>query len=119
MPPLSDPERLQCYRNALANWRFEGYVRFTELADRWVRKELGGGTTRDIARLMNDFANGSPPGVIDEQRETRPEWSEHEYHYDLRFEIAGRRLYIETRLFYDDPDDTDDPIIYVVNIHDA
>jgi hypothetical protein len=50
MPPLSDPERLQCYRNALANWRFEGRVRFRELADRWVRKELGGCTTRDVAR---------------------------------------------------------------------
>ena len=119
MPPLSDPERLQCYRNALANWRFEGYVRFTELADRWVRKQLAGCTTRDVARLMNDFVNGSTPGVIDEQKETRPEWSEHEYHYDLRFEIAGRRLYIESRLFYDDPDDPGDPIIYVVNIHDA
>ena len=95
MPALSDPERLRCCRNALGNWRFEGYVRFTELADRWVRKELAGCTTRDVACLMNDFVNGPSPGLIDEQRETRPEWSDHDYHYDLRFEIEGRRVYIE------------------------
>ncbi len=38
MPPLSDPERLECYRNALANWQFDGYIRFTELADQWCTK---------------------------------------------------------------------------------
>jgi hypothetical protein len=75
MPPLSDPVRLGCYKNALANWRFEGYVRFTELADKWVRKELSACTTREVARLMNEVVNGPGGGVIDEQPEKRPEWS--------------------------------------------
>jgi hypothetical protein len=52
--------------------------------------------------------------------ETRPEWSDRfEHHYDLRPVLAGRRLYVETRLIYSDPTDADDPVIHVVNIHDA
>ncbi len=84
-----------------------------------MHKELIGYTTREVARPMHEYVNGSSQGVIDEQRETRPEWADYDYHYDLRFEIAGRRVYIETRLFFDDPDDPDDPVIDVVNIHDA
>ena len=34
-------------------------------------------------------------GVIDEVRETRPEWRDaHEFHHDLRFTIQGKEVYI-------------------------
>jgi hypothetical protein len=116
MAELVDPVRLRAYRNALENWRFADYIRWTEPAESWVRRELEGLTTRELGRLMFEFVAAG--GRIDEVRETRPEWLEHEFHYDLRFEVEGRRVYVETRLFVQHPDDPDDPWIHVVSFHD-
>jgi len=57
-------------------------------------------------------------GTIDQVVETRPEWSKHEFHYDLRFEMEEQPIYVETRLLFDDPSGPDDPRIHVVNIHE-
>ena len=56
---------------------------------------------------------------MDEQVETREPWREHAFHHDIRQRMAGRLIYFETRLIYRDPDDPDDPQIWVVNVHDA
>jgi hypothetical protein len=48
--------------------------------------------------------------------ETRPEWNDRPFHYELRIPIAGRLIYVETILIDDDPTD---PVIRVVSIHDA
>jgi hypothetical protein len=118
MPPLTDPERLACYLNALANWRYEGFITFSPLALDWLRREYPDYLPRDVAELLFDHVAAG--GVIDEQPETRERWRDlHEYHYDLRVPVLGRRIYFETRLSYRDPNDPDDPIIDVVNIHDA
>jgi hypothetical protein len=92
-------------------------VVWTELAQHWVRRELDGLTPSAVANLMYDHVIGG--GQIDQVPEHRPEWSQYEYHYDLRFVILGRRVYIETRLLFDDPTDRDDPVVVVGNIHDA
>ena len=87
MAPLTDPERLRAYKNALDNWAYSGYVRFqlTEQSRHWVRETLGI-ALNDIGRLMHEYVAAG--GEIDEVRETRPEWcSEHKFHYDLRFII--------------------------------
>ena len=42
MARLTDPEILTCYQNALANWRFLGFVDFTKLAQEWLQRELSG-----------------------------------------------------------------------------
>jgi hypothetical protein len=55
-------------------------------------------------------------GEIDQVKETRPEWNDFDFHYDLRVPIGGRLRYFETLLVDGDPDD---PIILVVNTHDA
>ena len=116
MAPLTDALTLRAYANALANWRFEGYVVWTGVALRWVRRELEGHTMQSIARAMHEYvARG---GVIDQVVETRAGWAEHRYHYDLRLEFEGRPIYVETRLLFEDPNDPDDPRIHVVNIHD-
>ncbi len=115
MAPLTDPVRLNAYRNALRNWKYTGFVTWKEEAARWVRRELEGSPIKEIARLMHEYVEGG--GEIDEQRETR-EWLEGEYHYDLRFPIGGRWIYIETLLSFEDPEDPDDPTICVVSIHD-
>ena len=117
MAPLTDPVLLEAYKHALANWRFEGYVLWSRVAAEWVRGELEGYSLRAVGREMHDFVV-IQRGQIDQVAETRPEWNEHEFHYDLRFEIQGRAVYVETRLLFDDPSDADDPQIHVVNIHD-
>ena len=52
--------------------------------------------------------------------ETREHWRDlYPFHHDLRVVVAGRRIYFETCLDYKDPNDPDDPVIRVVNAHDA
>jgi hypothetical protein len=118
MPPLSNVERQAAYRDALGNWSYAGYIGFelTEQAYAWIRRELDGITLKELGRLMHDYVAGG--GEIDEVRETRPEWSgEYLYHYDLRFEIQGQPVYIETRLKFRPPFKPDEPTILVVNVH--
>jgi hypothetical protein len=118
---LSDPERLAAYRDALENWRTTGYVEFelNESAYRWIKKELAGVSLTSLKRLMYEYVFVQE-GDIDECRERRPEWSgEHPYHYDLRFPIQGKMIYIETRLRYRLPVREGDSTILVVNIHQA
>jgi hypothetical protein len=109
--------RLRCYRNALRNWKVGGYVEFKKIAARWVLQELPDYSRRDIRRLLFEFVDQG--GVIDEQPERRSEYTQYEFHYDLRVRIGGRAIYFETVLMCDDPDDPDDPIIIVVSVHDV
>jgi hypothetical protein len=114
---LTDPERLKCYQNALSNWRYTGYVQLTEFAEQAFKRLGLGIEVRELQRLLAEFVQAD--GEIDEVVETRPEWSDWDYHFDLRPIISGRKVYVETRLHYRDPNDADDPVIFVVNIHDA
>ncbi len=113
MPPLTDPELLARYKSALSNWRVTGYVTWKELAELWLRDNLGL-TARNVAQLMNDHVQAG--GEIDQVPEQRPEWADYEFHYDLRLPIAGRLIYIESVLKDEDPND---PTVHVVSIHDA
>lgn len=118
MPPLTDPERLQAYKNALGNWPIGGYVDFdlTQQSHDWIRRELHNISIRDLAHWMYDYVASG--GTIDEVRETRPEWSDqHEFHYDLRFVALGKAVYVETRLIFRKPFVPDEPTIKVVNVH--
>lgn len=120
MAPLADPTRLEAYKDALANWRYDDYVRFelTEEAYRWLKRSLEGITLKDLSRLMHEYV--SRGGKIDETKETRPEWSDkYPFHYDLRFCIGERNVYIETRLSYRLPLKPDESSVIVVNIHDV
>jgi hypothetical protein len=119
VPPLTDPDRLAAYRDALSNWSTRGYIQFelTEASYRWVRRELGNITLRDIGRLMYEYVTAG--GEIDEQLETRENWSEqHEFHHDLRLSISNKTVYIETRLNFCRPVAPDESWINVVNIHE-
>lgn len=53
MPPLSDPELLTCYKNALANWRFGDrsgmFTRFTSI---FAFRSMGGLFTSRRACFM-------------------------------------------------------------------
>lgn len=119
---LTDPDRLAAYKDALSNWQFgdgssNSYIRFelSETAYKWVKTNLGDITLKELGRLMHEHVNNG--GEIDEQPETRPEWDEHDFHWDLRFEINGVPTYFETRLSYRLPIVLDESSIVVVNIH--
>jgi hypothetical protein len=73
MPPLTDPEILCCYRNALSNWRFEGFVAFTERAREGLRLVLPGYSLPTFKELLYQHVvvNG---GEIDQVAESREEW---------------------------------------------
>ena len=75
MARLTDPETLSCYRNALANWRYRGFINFSRIAEEWLRDQLGGMTQITFARLLWDFVQSG--GEIDQVVETRLEWLAH------------------------------------------
>jgi len=117
VPPLTDPDRLAAYKDALGNWAVTDYIQFdlTEEAHRWIRRELGI-ALKEIGRLMHEHIAAG--GEIDEVRETRPEWSDqYEFHHDLRFPMGDKAVYIETRLNWRHPLLPDESWILVVNIH--
>lgn len=118
MPPLTDPERLAAYKDALGNWSFAKYIHFelTKQSDDWIRLKLGPVPYRELGRLMNEYVKEG--GTIDEQPETRDRWrGEYDFHYDLRFSIEGVPVYFETRLIFESPFEPDEPWILVVNVH--
>jgi hypothetical protein len=94
-----------------------GFVDFGERARGWLRHAFPVYGEPELARML--FEHVKAGGEIDEQVETREEWSQHEFHHDLRVRIRGRLIYFETRLIYRDPNDPDDPRIEVANAHDA
>jgi hypothetical protein len=120
---LTDPDRLAAYRDALSNWSVTDYVQFelTEEAHRWIQRGLGDIKYRDIGRLMYEYV--ATGGEIDEVPEKRQEWiGQYEFHYDLRFTIHDKPVYIETRFElgrnYRLPVVPDESWILVVNIHE-
>jgi hypothetical protein len=114
MARLADPDILAKFQHTLSNWQFTGYITWKPIARQWLEHNLEGLTARFVGdEMFRFFAAG---GEIDQVHETRPEWTEHRFHYDFRMDIGGRLLYIETILV---EDDTDDPTIHVVSIHDA
>src|SRR4051794_14345079 len=98
MPPLTDPERLRCYHNALRNWNYTDFVLFVELAWEWLRANLSRAySQREIARMLHKHIEAG--GEIDEQVEKRELWRDlYPFHYDLRVVLGGRRIYFETCL---------------------
>lgn len=114
MAPLTDPRRSEHYRQALSNWKYTGYVRYSRPAAEWIRSELELTERAFSQKMWEHVVTG---GRIDEVRETREEYSEHEFHHDLRFDVMGRATYVETRLLMEH--DIDDTTIHVVNVHDA
>jgi hypothetical protein len=114
MARLTDPEILAKLEHALGHWKFTGYITWKPIARQWLEENLEGFTTKSVGEEM--FRFHSAGGEIDQVLETRPEWTEHRFHYDFRMDIGGRFLYIETVLL---DEDSDDPTIHVVSIHDA
>ena len=114
MPPLQDSILFARILGILANWRVTGYVIWKDIAIEWLIDNLTGMDQQQVAKLMFQYL--STGGAIDQVPERRPEWSDFDFHYDLRLPINGRKIYIEMILVEDDPTD---PILRIVSIHDA
>jgi hypothetical protein len=112
MARLTDPDILARFRQILSSWSFTGYITWKEVARKWVEANLVEFTPRVIGEMLFEFFESG--GEIDEVRETRPEWTSAEFHYDFRIPVGDRRIYIETILVVDDPED---PTIHVVSVH--
>ena len=119
MPLPEDREaRLRCFRNALRNWSYRGYVRFKPIAEEWLLTAFPEYSVHQIAGELYHYVEKG--GEIDEQKELRPEFKHFEYHYDLRVRIGTRKIYFESILkIQKDPNDPDDPSIIVVSAHDV
>lgn len=71
-------------------------------------------TIQLIHQLMAEHVTAG--GRVDQVEETRPEYTEWRFHYDLRLPVSDRRIYLETVL--DQAEDIDDCTIWIVNMKD-
>jgi len=114
MAPLTDPTLLAHFRDAIGEWRCDGFVRWKRQAAEQLGKLLDSHTQKSIAKLLCEHVEAG--GVIDQVRERRPEYAgRHPYHFDFRLNIGGRLVYIETTL---DVTSTG-PVITIVSLHDV
>ncbi len=113
MVRLDDQRILKLFRLGLSEWNCDGFVVWKKRPSQWVDENLEGHTTRSVAKLMCEHFDAG--GEIDQTRERRADYASfYEFHYDFRFAIDGRRVYIETVL-----DETSTgPTITVVSMHD-
>ena len=65
MLPEDREARLRCYRNALRNWNFEGYVTFKPIAAKWLANEVPDLALRQIKHELHRHVETG--GEIDEQ----------------------------------------------------
>ena len=118
MSTLTDPEVLFCYRNALCNWKYDGYVVYMKDAAEGLRRYLVGFSQKGFKEVLYQFVDSG--GEIDQVVELRENWRDKWlHHYDLRPLIDGVKIYVETRLIYTKPSDPDDPVIFLANIKPA
>ncbi len=113
MARLTDPKLLSLIREALSEWRVDGYVVWKRLPAEWLRKELEGQTQKAIAKLLHEHVDAGRE--IDQVQERRERYRDrYEFHFDFRLTIDERRVYIETTL----DESSTGPTITIVSMHD-
>ncbi len=113
MARLTDSNLLALFREALSEWRAEGFVVWKRLPAEWLRKELAGQTQKSIAKLLHEHLKAGRE--IDQVRERRERYRDrYEFHFDFRLTIDERRVYLETVL----DESRTGPTITIVNMHD-
>jgi hypothetical protein len=112
MAPLKDGDIRNAYIEALGPLRRRNFVVWRPLAADWLRENLDDWLQVDVAKLMYDYIKSG--GEIDQVVETRPPWKyDHDFRYDVRPSISGRKIYLETVL---DEQAPGGPTILIVNM---
>ncbi len=113
MVRLEDARLIELFEEALSEWNCDGFIVWKKVPEEWLEKEIEGYNTKSIGKLMYEYFQDG--GKIDQVKETRHEYTGlYEFHFDFRFPIDGRKIYIETVL-----DETrTGPTITVVSMHD-
>jgi hypothetical protein len=119
MARLTDSEVLERFRQALADWKFEGAVQLQGRAKEGLRLTLEGVTEKHFKEaLFRYVCEGN--GEVDQVREQREPWRDFwEWHYDLRPTINGVKLYVETRLDPESFCSDKDPSVIIVQVKPA
>ena len=95
--------------------RFDGYVNWRPRAAAWVRQNLDEFTLRAVQNLLYEHVLAG--GELDQVRERREGWQDRfPHHFDVRLEILGRSVYVETVLLQTD---LTNPGVEIVNVHEA
>ncbi len=118
MARLTDPHLLACYLEAFHNRAVVGYITLEGMAPAGLRRHLTGVTREGLLDLLHQhLVNG---GEIDQVEETREPWRDFwEFHFDLRLDIGGILMYVETRMRPESPKAPEDATVMIVNIHPA
>ncbi len=113
MVRLDDQRILRLFHLALSEWNCEGFVVWKKRPVEWLEANIENQTAKSISKLMWEHVKNG--GEVDQTHERREQYASiYEFHYDFRFSIDGRRIYIETVL-----DDTrTGPTVTVVSMHD-
>jgi hypothetical protein len=111
MPPLTNPEIIDKFRDAFVYASSGGVAWKTVPAAEWVRKNLPGVTQRAIENLLLAHVNAGKK--INEVIEKREEWLHDCYHYDFIISVNGKQIYVETTI----ADTKSGAIVTVVNVH--
>lgn len=113
MVRLVDERLLELFEEALSEWNCGGFIVWKKVPEEWLEKEIEGYTSKLIGKLMYEyFLDG---GKIDQVEETREPYKDlYDFHYDFRFPINGRKIYIETVM----DESKMGPTITIVSMHD-
>ena len=119
MARLTDPDILARYKQALAEWRYEGAIVLEGRARDGLRTTVEGMTEKSFKQVLYRFICHEN-GEVDQVKEEREPWCKQwEWHYDLRPTINGVKLYVETRLFPESLSSRQEPIVFVVQVKPA
>src|SRR5437762_2414355 len=116
MARLTDPETLDRYKQALADWTIEGAIELEGRAPEGLRTTLEGVTVKCFKEAICRYVC-QDNGEVDQVKEERQPWCHHwEWHYDLRLTISGIKVYVETRLDPESFSNDKEPVVRVVQI---
>lgn len=110
--PECHPATRQRYIRALSEWSSLFRIRWEGQAAENV--DLLGLSFQEATRVVYEYLLSG--GELDEVDETRPQWKAHRHHYDVRLQMGGRYIYVETRFIEDHSNRDDPPWIWFVNL---
>lgn len=119
MARLTDPEILERYKQALAEWAVGGAMVLEDRAPEGLKTTLKGVTQKYFKECLFRYVC-EEEGEVDQVKEERENWCKQwEWHFDLRPTIDGIKVYVETRLYPESFSSHEEPSILIFQIKPA